>query len=93
MSIVVRFYPTNLDREKYDASLRLLEQNGLWPSPAGLELHVAFGAEDDLRVSEIWASREQFHAYGERLLPILEDIGIRFSGEPEVYETYNLVKS
>ena len=57
MSIVVRFHPTNVDREKYDASLRLLEENGLWPNPAGLELHVAFGAEDDLRVSEIWASK------------------------------------
>ena len=92
MSIVVRFHPTNVDREKYDASLRLLEENGLWPNPAGLELHVAFGAEDDLRVSEIWASKEQFQAYGERLMPILADIGITFSGEPEVFETYNLVK-
>ena len=92
MSIVVRFHPTNVDREKYDASLRLLEQAGLWPNPPGLEVHVAFGAEDDLRVSEIWASREQFQAYGERLMPILEDIGVTFSGEPEVFETYNLVK-
>lgn len=57
-----------------------------------LEVHVASGAEDDLCVSEIWASRERFQAYGERLKPILEDIGITFSGEPEVFETYNLVK-
>jgi hypothetical protein len=92
VSIVVRFHPTNVDREKYDASLRLLEEAGLWPNPPGLEVHVAFGAEDDLRVSEIWASREQFQAYGERLMPILEDIGVTFSGEPEVFETYNLVR-
>ena len=93
MSIVVRFHPTNVDREKYEASVRLLEEAGLWPDPDGLELHVAFGAEDDLRVSEIWASREQFRAFGERLMPILSDIGIQFSGEPEVFEVHNLVKS
>lgn len=93
MSIVVRFSPTNVNREKYDESLRRLEQAGLWPKPAGLELHVAFGDEDNMRVSEIWASREQFQAYGESLMPILTDIGIEFSGEPEVFEAHNLVKS
>ncbi len=93
MSIVVRFSPTNVNREKYDESLRRLEQAGLWPNPAGLELHVAFGDEDNMRVSEIWASREQFQAYGESLMPILSDVGIEFSGEPEVFEAHNLVKS
>jgi hypothetical protein len=92
MSIVVRFHPTNVDREKYESSIRLLEEAGLWPDPDGLELHVAFGAEDDLRVSEIWASKEQFRSFGERLMPILSDIGIQFSGEPEVFEVLNLVK-
>ena len=38
MSIVVRFNPTNVTREKYDESVRRLEQAGLWPNPAGLEL-------------------------------------------------------
>ena len=93
MSIVVRFSPTNVNREKYDESLRRLEQAGLWPNPAGLEVHVAFGSEDNMRVSEIWASHEQFEAYGQQLMPVLADIGIEFSGEPEVFEVHNLVKS
>ena len=92
MSIVVRFNPTNVDRAKYDASMRRLEEAGLWPNPPGLELHVAFGDEDNMRVSEIWASREQFQAFGEGLMPILTDIGIEFSGEPEVFEVHSLVK-
>ena len=91
MSIVVRFNPTNVNREKYDESLRRLEQAGLWPSPAGLELHVAFGPEDNMRVSEIWASQEQFEAYGQQLMPVLADIGIEFSGAPEVFEAQNVV--
>ena len=92
MSIVVRFNPTNVNREKYDESLRRLEQAGLWPDPAGLELHVAFGSEDNMRVSEIWASQEQFEAYGQQLMPLLADIGIEFSGQPEISDVHNLVK-
>jgi hypothetical protein len=93
MSIVVRYSPTNVDREKYDASLRRLEEAGLWPNPPGLEVHVAFGDEDNMKVSEIWASREQMEAFGEGLMPILADIGIEFSGGPEIFEVQNLVKS
>ena len=91
MSVVVRFHPINVDREKYEATLRALEAAGLWPNPPGLELHVAFGAEDDLRVSEIWSSKEQFQAQAEGLMAVLTDSGITFSGEPEVYEVHNLV--
>ncbi len=57
MSIVVRFHPTNATKEKYDESLRRMEAAGIWPNPPGLEVHVAFGPDDDLRVSEIWSSR------------------------------------
>ncbi len=92
MSIVVRFHPTNVDRAKYDESLRRLEEAGLWPNPAGLEVHVAFGDKNNMKVSEIWASREQFQAYGESLMPVLADVGIEFSGEPEVFEAHSLVK-
>ena len=91
MSIVVRFNPTNVNREKYDESLRRLEEAGLWPNPAGLELHVAFGPEDNMRVSEIWDSQEQFEAYGQQLMPILADVGIEFSGGPEIFEAHNVV--
>ncbi len=92
MSVVVRFHPTNVDRAKYDESLRRLEEAGLWPNPPGLEVHVAFGDEANMHVSEIWASREQLQAYGESLMPILTDVGIEFSGEPEVFEVHNLAK-
>jgi hypothetical protein len=74
MSIVVRFHPTNATKDKYDESLRRMEAAGIWPDPPGLEVHVAFGSEDDLRVSEIWSSREQFQAYGEKLMPILDEM-------------------
>ena len=91
MSIVARFNPTNLTTDKYDESLRRLEQAGGFP-PDGLEYHIFFGSEGDLRVSEIWDSREQMDAFGERLMPILAEIGIEFSGPPEIFEIRNTVR-
>lgn len=92
MSIVVRFHPTSMTTEKYDDSIRRLEEAGLLPDPDGLDYHVCFGSDGDLRVSEIWDSREQLEAFGERLMPILADAGIEFSGEPEVFEVHNILK-
>ena len=89
--IVVRFNPTNVTREKYDESLRQIKEAGEWP-PDGMDYHVLFGSEGDLRVSEIWDSREQLQAFGERLMPILADIGIEFSGEPDIFEVHNVVR-
>jgi len=92
MSIVVRFSPTNLTTQKYDESLRRLEEADVQFPPDGLEYHVCFGSEGNLRVSEIWDSREQLQAFGEVLMPILADTGIEFSGDPEIFEVHNIVK-
>ena len=91
MSVLVRFNPTNVTKEKYDESLRRLKETGEFPAH-GMELHVAFGPEDNMRVSEVWDSREQLQAFGETLMPILTDIGIEFSGEPEILEVQNIIK-
>jgi hypothetical protein len=89
--ILVRFNPTNVTAEKYNESLRLIKEAGAWP-PDGMEYHVLFGSEDKLRVSEVWASRAQFDAFGERLMPILKKVGIEFSSEPEILEVRNVIK-
>jgi hypothetical protein len=53
--------------------------------------HVAFLVDGGIRVSEIWDSREQFEAFGERLRPVLSDIGIE-PGEPETFEIHNIIR-
>jgi hypothetical protein len=90
MSILVRFHPANLTAERYDESHPKVEAAGF--PPDGLDYHVCFGSADNLTVSEIWDSREQFEAWGEKLMPVLTEAGIEFSGEPEVFEVHNLVK-
>jgi hypothetical protein len=77
--------------EMYDESIRRLEKSGDW-LPEGLEFHVAFKSNGSFRVSEIWDTREQFDAFGERLMPVLKDVGIELSGEPEMLEIYNIIK-
>jgi hypothetical protein len=90
MSVVVRFAPASLTAEQYDESVRRLEESGDFP-PDGLDYHVCFGTDGNLRVSEIWDSREQLQAFGERLMPVLADIGIE-PGDPDVFEVHNIVK-
>ena len=91
ISIVARFTPTHLTTEKYDEAVRRLEEAGVWP-PDGLEYHVCFRSDGNLRVSEIWGSEEQLAAFGERMMPILTDVGIEFAGPPETFEVHNIVR-
>jgi hypothetical protein len=44
------------------------------------------------RVSEVWDSREQFDAFVERLMPVLKDVGVELSGEPEMLEIHNIIQ-
>jgi hypothetical protein len=60
--------------------------------PEGLQYHVAFKSNGNLRVSEICDSQEQFDAFGERLMPVLKDVGIELSGEPEMLEIHNIIR-
>ncbi len=92
MSIVVRHRLTGLTREQYDEVTRRCEEAGVaWP-PDGLEMHVLFGSDGDLRISEIWDSEEQLRAFIEQLLPISNEVGVQVEGEPEVFEVHELEK-
>jgi hypothetical protein len=88
MSMVVRFSPESLTGAQYDEVRRRLEEAGHWP-PDGLEYHVCFGSEGQLRVSEIWSSHEQFEAFGQHLQPILGEVGIKLSQDPEFLDIHN----
>ena len=67
------------------------EASGEYP-PDGLEYHVAFTSGGSFRVSEVWDSKEQFEAFGQRLMPILTEGGVELSGPPELIEIHNIIK-
>jgi hypothetical protein len=80
----------SVDTNQYDEAIRRLETSGEWP-PDGLEYHVAFRSNGNLRVSEVWDSRDQLDAFGERLMPILKDVGIELRSEPELLDVHNVI--
>jgi hypothetical protein len=91
-SILVRFTPApEVTTDQYDETISRMEKSGDW-LPDGLAYHVAFKSNGNLRVSEIWDSREQFEAFGARLMPVLKNVGIGFAGEPELLEIYNIIE-
>jgi hypothetical protein len=90
VSVLIRFAPASLTVEQYDESVRRIQENGEWP-PDGMEYHVCFGSDGSLRVSEIWDSQEQLDAFGERLMPVLSEVGIE-PGQPEVLEVHNIAR-
>ena len=92
LSILVRYNPPSLTSEQYEEADRLLREAGIEPLPDGLEYHVCFGPEGNLRVSEIWGSREQFEAYGKRLMemPVFADIPFDSGDPPEILEVHKI---
>jgi hypothetical protein len=90
MSILLRFEPASVTTEQYDEAVRRLEDAGEIPAD-GLDYHVCFMADGNLRVSEIWDSREKFDAFREKLMPVLSDVGID-PGEPKELEIHNIIR-
>jgi hypothetical protein len=89
MSIVVRYQVVGLTRQQYDEVSRRMEEAGAWP-PDGLQMHVLFGTEGDLKVSEIWESPEKLAAFGEQIRPVLDEVGVQVTGEPQVFDVHEL---
>jgi hypothetical protein len=92
MSILVRFAPLSMTTEQYERIKKHVSEHGPFP-PDGMEYHVCFGPEGNRRVSEIWASREQFDAFvNERLMAAIQESGIELEAEPQILEVYNQIR-
>jgi hypothetical protein len=90
MSLLIRFSPPSLTAEQYDEAVRRFNDAGIFPAE-GLDYEICFGSEGHLRVSQVWDSREQMDAFGQRIMPILAEMGIN-PGEPEVVEVHNIIR-
>jgi hypothetical protein len=90
VSLLIRFNPPSLTADQYDSVVRRLNQDGVFPAD-GLEFEVCFGSGDNLKVSQVWDTKEQLETFGARLAPVLAELGID-PGEPEVVEVHNIIK-
>ena len=94
MSVVIRYNPAGLTKETYDGVNERLEAAGESEgSMDGLVMHVCFGSDGDLKVSEIWDSEEKWRAFAERLMPVLQESGVQMGSEPQVFEVHSLTQS
>ena len=90
MSVLIRFAPPSLTAAQYDEVVSRLYADGILPAE-GLDYEICFGSGDNHKVSQVWDSQEQLNAFGERLRPILAELGIN-PGEPELLEVHNTIK-
>ena len=90
MSILARFSPPSMTSEQYDVIVNRLYKEGVHPAE-GLELEIAFGSGDQMKVSILFDSMEAFQAFGERIGPIIHEMGVD-PGEPEVVEVHRVIR-
>jgi len=90
MSVLIRFAPKSLTAEQYDDVVRRLNEAGVFPAD-GLDYEVCFGSGDQYRVSQVWDTQEQLDAFGAKLMPILNEVGID-PGQPETVGVHNIIK-
>lgn len=97
MAVVAVFQSADLTQAKYEETVRRLtggrsrlETPGDWPVE-GLLAHVAGESPSGFRVVDVWESEEAFQQFGEKLEPIMNDLGINEA--PEVYPLHTLVSA
>jgi hypothetical protein len=86
-----------ITQEQYEDSVRRLtggksrmEAPADWPVE-GLLAHIAGQGESGFRVVDVWESNESFRRFGDKLMPVLQEIGVE--GRPEVYSTHTFVSA
>ncbi len=87
MSLVINFKPKG-GIAAYDEAWKKLEAAGA-AAPAGRLYHVSYGSDDDFRVTDVWESQEAFDAFGQTLMPILQEVGLD-PGQPEVLPVHSI---
>ena len=97
MAIVAVFQSPSLSQAKYEETVRRLTggrprmaKPADWPVE-GLLVHVAGQGPNGFRVVDVWESEETFQRFGEKLMPILQAIGVE--GQPEIYPAHTLVSA
>lgn len=90
MAFVFQFSPEAMSSRQYDECMVRLAAAGM-DAPAGRLYHATYGPADRLRVFDVWDSRESFEAFGQKLMPILQELGVD-PGMPDVAEVHNAIE-
>lgn len=96
MPIVLVHQGPTVTQETYEEAVRRLTDGRGVTTPAdwpveGLLVHAAGQGPHGFRVVDVWESEDACRRFGEKLLPILQDVGI--SDESEVYPAHTFVSA
>jgi hypothetical protein len=89
MAIIVLFEVSGANASKYDQVIRRLTEIGL-RVPDGQLYHVCYGDKEALQVVNVFESQAKFEAFGAKLGPILQAMGI--TAKPKVFDVYNIIE-
>jgi hypothetical protein len=96
MPVVLVHQGPTVTQERYEETVRRLggkdhmESPADWPV-AGLMVHIAGQGENGFRVVDVWESEEAAQRFGDRLMPILAEVGIK--DQPEMYPAHTVVSA
>jgi hypothetical protein len=89
MSIVLTFTHAGFTTALYDDAIKKLEAAGA-AAPKGRTFHVSYGDPENLSITDVWDSIEDFQAFGATLLPILSAMGVD-PGMPAISPVHNVI--
>jgi heme-degrading monooxygenase HmoA len=82
MAIGIYFPVEGMTPDKYQQVHARLSEAGQG-NPEGRSSHTGFQVGDEVKVFDVWDSQEAFEAFGQHLVPILEEAGVS-TGEPVI---------
>lgn len=97
MAVVLVHQGPTLTEEKYEEIVsKLTDGKGSMESPsdwpvAGILVHAAGPAPGGFRVVDVWESEEACNQFGEKLAPVLQELGV--DEQPELYEAHTFVSA
>jgi hypothetical protein len=97
MAVVAVFQEPSLTQEQYEKSVsRLTSGKSRMESPSdwpveGLLVHIAGEGANGFRVVDVWESEDAFRRFGEKLMPVLQELGVE--GQPEIYPAHTFVSA
>jgi hypothetical protein len=90
MALGMYFAPSAFTPERYDDTVKRLEEAGAGAPPGRLH-PVAVETDGLIQVFDVWDSEESFQAFGATLIPIMTELGVD-PGQPQVSPVHNMIR-
>lgn len=90
MALAFYFAPTTpMSARQYNECIKRLQKAGAG-NPPGRVYHACFGSPENLAVFDVWTSQAAFDAFGQTLMPIMQQIGVD-PGQPSVMPVHHVI--